>query len=99
MQLVESRPVGKLQQAVDQGVEVTFVELVRTPEIRDMALLWAACLRVAIGVDDLEVGAWTGAGNLQLHAMTLSCVDAECQVLQSASHAITLLSWLPLAKC
>ena len=89
MKLVEHRPVGELQQAVDQGVEVALTELVCTPQICDVALLWAPGLRIAVGVDDLEVGARTGAGDLQLHAMTLSKLNTAYQPLQIALHAIT----------
>ena len=98
MKLVEHRPIGELQQAVDQGVEVAFTELVCTPEIRDVALLGAAFLRVVVGMDDLEVGARTGAGDLFLPATTISDLGVYCQVLQDASPAIHL-SWLRLAKC
>ena len=99
MQLVEHRPIGELQQAVDQGVEVAFAELVCTPEIRDVALLRAARLGVAVGVHDLEVGARTGAGDLQLHAMTISDLSVYCQVSQDASPAITRPPRLRLVRC
>ena len=99
MQLVERRPIGVLQSSVDQGAEVIFAELICAPEFRDAAFFRAPCLWIAVGVDDLQVGARTRAGDLQLYAMTLSGVDTKSHVLQSAFCAITRLPLLPLAKC
>ena len=92
VQLVERRPIGELQQAIDEGVEVAVAEQVCAPEIRDVALLRATRVLVAIGVDDLEVGPRAGSGDLQLHAMTLRHSSSSCQTLQNATSAITQVS-------
>ena len=66
---------GDLQQAVDHRVERT-IDLLGAPERGDGALLHASRL-VAIGLDELDVAAASGGGELDMHAATLPRREAS----------------------
>ena len=64
----EAWPAGDLQEAIDERVEVGIDELLDAAEVGEVALLGLARRGVAVGPDDLEVGAGARAGDLQEHA-------------------------------
>ena len=63
-------PTGDLEQAIDDRIERP-IDLLGTAERGDGALLYLSGF-VAIGLDELDVAAASGGGELDMHAATLS---------------------------
>ena len=73
-------PPGDAQQTIDQRVNLTGNGF-QSAEGGDGALTWIALI-VAISFDELNVTAWAGFSDLDIHAATLSPVSYNYQYIK-----------------
>src|SRR5690606_31451279 len=78
------RAAGDLQQAVDHRVERP-IDLLGAAERGNGALLYPASL-VAIGLDELDVAATSGGGELDVHAATLPRQKASSSLMVTVTN-------------